>query len=84
MTLVLGSASPRRLELLAQIGVVPSAVRPADIDETPLKAELPLVYARRIAAGKAHAIPHTEDQIVLCADTVVAVGRRILGKPENA
>jgi septum formation protein len=84
MKLVLGSASPRRLELLAQIGVVPSVVRPADIDETPLKAELPLTYARRLADGKAHAITHTENEIVLCADTVVAVGRRILGKPENA
>jgi nucleoside triphosphate pyrophosphatase len=84
MRLVLGSASPRRLELLAQIGVVPDAVRPADIDETPLKAELPLVYARRLAAGKASAITCAKDEIVLCADTVVAVGRRILGKPENA
>lgn len=84
MRLVLGSASPRRLELLAQIGVVPDAVRPADIDETPLKAELPLTYARRLAAGKAQAIPLETDEIALCADTVVAVGRRILGKPENA
>ncbi len=83
MKLVLGSASPRRLELLAQIGVVPCAVRPADIDETPLKAELPLIYSRRLAAGKARAITHVKDEIVLCADTVVAVGRRILGKPEN-
>ncbi len=83
MRLVLGSASPRRLELLAQIGVVPFAVRPADIDETPLKTELPMPYARRLAAGKAHAITHAKDEIVLCADTVVAVGRRILGKPEN-
>lgn len=84
MKLVLGSASPRRQELLAQIGIVPSDIRPADIDETPQKAELPLTYARRLAAEKAHAIPHSSDEIVLCADTVVAVGRRILGKPENA
>jgi len=70
--------------LLAQIGVVPSAIRPADIDETPLKAELPLSYARRLAAGKVRAVAHTQDEIVLCADTVVAVGRRILGKPENS
>jgi septum formation protein len=84
MKLVLGSASPRRLELLAQIGVVPDAVRPADIDETPLKAELPLTYARRLAAAKARAIILEKDEIALCADTVVAVGRRILGKPENA
>ncbi len=84
MRLVLGSASPRRLELLGQIGVVPDAVRPADIDETPLKAELPLIYARRMAANKARAVTLAKDGIVLCADTVVAVGRRILGKPYNA
>ncbi|MEH6361509.1 MAG: Maf family protein [Amylibacter sp.] len=84
MKLVLGSASLRRLELLAQIGVVPTDIRPADIDETPLKAELPLVYARRLATGKVRAITHAKDEIVLCADTVVAVGRRILGKPKNA
>lgn len=84
MKLVLGSASLRRLELLAQIGVVPTDIRPADIDETPLKAELPLVYARRLATNKVRAITHAKDEIVLCADTVVAVGRRILGKPKNA
>ena len=84
MKLVLGSASLRRLELLAQIGVVPTDIRPADIDETPLMAELPLVYARRLASSKARAITHAKDEIVLCADTVVAVGRRILGKPKNA
>jgi len=84
MKLVLGSASPRRLELLAQICVIPSDIRPADIDETPLKAELPLVYARRLAAQKAQAITHSKEEIVLTADTVVAVGRRILEKPENA
>jgi len=84
MKLVLGSASLRRLELLAQIGVVPTDIRPADIDETPLKAELPLVYARRLATSKVRAITHAKDEIVLCADTVVAVGRRILGKPINA
>lgn len=83
MRLVLGSASPRRLELLVQIGIVPDDIRPADIDETPLKAELPLTYARRLASSKAQAISHSPDEIVLCADTVVAVGRRILGKPEN-
>ncbi len=83
MKLVLGSASPRRQELLAQIGVTPSDIRPADIDETPQKAELPLPYARRITAHKLQAIDHTDDEIVLCADTVVAVGRRILGKPTN-
>ncbi len=84
MKLVLGSASPRRQELLAQIGVTPSDIRPADIDETPQKAELPLSYARRITANKLQAITHADDEIVLCADTVVCVGRRILGKPADA
>jgi len=83
MKLVLGSASPRRLELLAQIGVVPTDIRPADIDETPLKAELPLIYARRLAIDKTRAVTYSKNEIVLCADTVVAVGRRILGKPKN-
>jgi len=81
--LILGSASPRRLELLAQIGVVPDAVRPADIDETPLKGELPRAYVERIARIKAGAIPRADDEIVLTADTTVAVGRRILGKPAD-
>jgi septum formation protein len=84
MRLVLGSASPRRLELLAQIGVRPAAIRPADIDETPLKAEPPLAYARRLAFEKARAIACAKDEILLTADTVVAVGRRILEKPTNA
>ena len=85
--LILASASPRRRQLLAQIGVVPSAVAPADIDETPLKGEAPRAYARRIAAEKAAAVaaaPASEGALVLAADTVVAVGRRILGKPEDA
>lgn len=82
--LILGSASPRRLELLAQIGVVPDAVQPADVDETPLKAELPRPYAARIAREKAAAVVADPDDIVLCADTTVALGRRIMGKPEDA
>ena len=82
--LVLGSGSPRRLELLAQLGVVPDAVRPPDIDETPIKAELPRVYCERITALKLAAVAAGEDDVVLCADTTVAVGRRILGKPEDA
>jgi len=82
--LVLGSASPRRRELLAQIGVRPDAVRPADIDETPMKAELPRDCARRLALEKAQAIELAPDELALCADTVVAVGRRNLGKPEDA
>ena len=84
MRLVLGSGSPRRRELLAQLGVVPDDVRPPDIDETPRKGELPRHYCRRIAREKAEAMECREDEIVLCADTTVALGRRILGKPENA
>ena len=82
--LILGSASPRRLDLLAQIGVVPDAIRPPDIDEAPLKAERPRDYVRRIAAEKAAAVPVGEDEILICADTTVALGRRILGKPADA
>lgn len=81
MRLILGSASPRRRELLAQIGVTPDEVRPADIDETPLKGELPRAYALRLATEKARAIPG--DDLILTADTVVAVGRRILEKPAD-
>lgn len=84
MRLVLGSASPRRLALLAQIGIVPDAVRPAEIDETPAKGELPRPYAERMAEEKAAAVPRAPDELVLAADTVVALGRRILGKPADA
>ncbi len=83
MRLILGSGSPRRLELLAQIGVVPDAIRPADIDETPQKAELPRPYATRMAREKLAAVQAKADELVLVADTVVAVGRRILGKPDD-
>ena len=82
MQLTLASGSPRRRELLAQIGVVPDAILPADIDETPRKAELPRAYAGRLAREKAQGVQ--ADGLVLAADTVVAVGRRILGKPEDA
>jgi septum formation protein len=79
--LVLASASPRRLDLLARIGIVPDAVVPAEIDETPAKAELPVHYARRIAREKALAVQGLEaGSIILAADTVVAAGRRILPK----
>jgi septum formation protein len=84
MQLILGSASPRRRELLAQIGVVADDIRPPDIDETPQKAELPRPYCVRMAAEKAQAVPASPNDIVLSADTTVALGRRILGKPENA
>jgi septum formation protein len=83
-TLVLASASPRRLELLRQIGVVPDVIDPAEIDETPLPRELPAAHVVRLARSKAEAAhPRHPDAFVLAADTVVACGRRILGKPEN-
>ncbi|MEZ5777721.1 MAG: nucleoside triphosphate pyrophosphatase [Paracoccaceae bacterium] len=82
--LVLGSASPRRKELLAQLGLTPDGIRAPEIDETPNKGELPRPYCARMAREKALALPCAEDEVVLCADTTVALGRRILGKPENA
>ncbi len=82
--LILGSGSPRRRDLLAQIGVVADDVRPPDIDETPEKAELPRPYCVRMARDKALAVEAGADDIVLSADTTVALGRRILGKPEDA
>ncbi|MCF2905407.1 Maf family protein [Octadecabacter sp. CECT 8868] len=82
--LVLGSGSPRRLELLAQLGLQPDAVRAPDIDETPIDAEKPRDYVRRMAFEKAQASACAADEVVLCADTTVAIGRRILGKPEDA
>ena len=84
MAFILGSGSPRRLELLGQIGVVPDAVRPPDIDEDPLQAEQPRPYCNRITREKLGAVEAEHDDIVLCADTTVAVGRRILGKPADA
>ena len=82
MRLILASASPRRLELLKRIGVVPDAVIPAEIDETPLKGELPVRYACRMATAKAAAVD-APGALVLAADTVVAAGRRILPKAET-
>lgn len=82
--LVLASASPRRRDLLAQIGVVADAVDPADIDETPLKGELPALYAARIAGEKAAVVAARHPgAAILSGDTVVAVGRRILPKAED-
>ena len=83
MSFILGSGSPRRKELLAQIGVVPDDIRAPDIDETPHTAELPRPYCARMAREKAAAVQAGADDIVLCADTTVAVGRRILGKPAD-
>ena len=84
MRLILGSGSPRRKELLAQLGVVPDAILPPDIDEDPRKGELPRPYCERLAREKAEAVEAGPDDIVLCADTTVALGRRILGKPADA
>ena len=84
MRLILGSGSPRRLELLAQLGVVPDAVLPPDINEDPQKGELPRPYCIRLAQEKVLAVQAADDDIVICADTTVALGRRILGKPRDA
>ena len=82
--LILASASPRRLDLLAQAGLVPDAVDPADIDETPSPAETPRLLAARLAAAKADAVgARHAGAFVLAADTVVAVGRRVLGQPAD-
>jgi septum formation protein len=82
--LVLASASPRRRELLAQIGLVPAAVDPAEIDETPLPDETGPNLAERLARAKAAAVAaRRPDAIVLAADTVVACGRRLLPKAET-
>ncbi|HEX8513530.1 MAG TPA: Maf family protein [Allosphingosinicella sp.] len=82
MRLILASASPRRLELLARLGVAPDAVVPAEIDETPQKAEIPDRYAMRMAMEKAVAVAEP-GTLTLAADTVVAAGRRILPKTET-
>jgi len=84
LSLILGSGSPRRRELLAQLGLVPDAIRAPDIDETPEKGELPRPYCIRMARQKALAVPLSDGEILLSADTTVALGRRILGKPADA
>lgn len=82
--LILASASPRRLQLLASIGVTPDKVIPADIDETPLKHERPLAYVQRVARSKAEVIAaQYPAATILAADTVVALGPRILPKAED-
>ncbi len=81
---ILASASPRRLQLLKQAGLVPYKVAAADIDESPLKNEIPIDYAARIASAKAEKIERENPgAIILAADTVVALGRRILPKAED-
>lgn len=84
MRLVLASSSPRRRDLLSQIGVVPDRIASPDIDESPLKAELARVYALRMAVEKAHAVERTAGEIVIAGDTTVAVGRRILPQAADA
>ena len=86
MKLVLASESPRRLALLAQAGIAPDAVLPAAIDERVIKGELPRAHALRLAVEKAHRVEsewNGPPAFVLAADTVVAVGRRILPKAED-
>jgi len=82
LRLVLASSSPRRRDLLARLGIVPDRVASPDIDENPLKGELPRAYARRLAVEKAravaHAPDHAPDEIVIAGDTSVALGRRVL------
>ena len=83
-SLVLASASPRRLDLLKQVGLIPTEILPADIDEAARPRELPRGLAARLADGKAQAVAALRPEaFVLAADTVVAVGRRILGKAES-
>jgi septum formation protein len=82
--LVLASASPRRLDLLRQIGLASALIDPAAVDETPLPRELPAAHAKRLAAAKADAVlPRHPGAFLLAADTVVACGRRILPKAED-
>ena len=84
MRFILGSGSPRRKELLAQLGIIPDAILPPDINEDPHKGELPRPYCARLAREKALAVMAGPDDIILTADTTVALGRRILGKPADA
>ncbi len=83
MKLILGSGSPRRRDLLGQLGVEADDVRPPEIDETPADGELPRPYCVRMAREKAAAVEADAADVVLSADTTVALGRRILGKPAD-
>lgn len=76
--LILASSSPRRRELLAQLGLTPAAILSPDIDESPLRHEEPARYALRMACEKAAAVPVSAGQVAIAGDTVVALGRRIL------
>lgn len=84
MVLILASASPRRVELLARLGITADAIDPADIDETPGRTEVPRAHAERLAHAKCAAVAARHlGAVVIAADTVVAVGRRILPKAED-
>ena len=83
-TLILASSSPRRRDLLARLGVEHARIASPDIDETPRKGEVPRVYALRMAAQKAVAVPRASGEIVVAGDTTVAVGRRILQQATDA
>lgn len=80
---ILGSGSPRRLELLAQIGIKPDLIKPPGIDEASKKLELPKNYCIRMARQKAEAILIENNEVLLTADTTVSVGTKIIGKPQN-
>lgn len=84
VALVLASSSPRRRQLLAQIGLEPARIASPDVDERPLGRERPADYARRLAEAKARAVPRGPGEIVLAGDTAVAVGRRILPPADDA
>ena len=83
LRVVLASSSPRRQDLLARIGAPADRLASPDIDETPQKGESPRAYVVRLARAKALAVPRAADEIVVAGDTSVAVGKRILGKPED-
>lgn len=80
--LILASASPRRVELLAASGITPAGISPADIDEAPIKGEKPAILAVRLATEKAKTV-HKDGFFTLGADTVVTCGQKLLGKPED-
>ncbi|MFV0431148.1 MAG: Maf family protein [Alphaproteobacteria bacterium] len=83
--LILGSNSPRRKELLEQIHITADKIIAADIDEAVLKNELPRIYAQRMAQSKCQAVQQNHpNDFILSADTIVCMGRRVLGKPQDA
>tara|TARA_B100000902_G_scaffold271761_1_gene257709 strand:+ start:820 stop:1392 length:573 start_codon:yes stop_codon:yes gene_type:complete len=83
LKLILGSSSPRRLELLSQIGINPDEIRAPEIDEKCIKGESPRKYCNRVVLAKLNALTCSADEVILCGDTNVALGKRILGKPKD-